>query len=204
VGVFYAVSAILFIQYRFRLENDSYELSREIVQRTRELQNLFTNARAMADQAETQFQMDGKGWGQRALFLTRLVMWIGARMEYLEKYAQMELWRVRRERYWMRWVGRLSTPLVVLVWLVIFAFWPAPEANAVGFRVLQGAALIMAILVSWLSYARWQTPTEAVKDKLGLDGWVRFASLDVDNTIGDQVRRDKERLVEYRALTRGR
>ena len=125
-------------------------------------------------------------------------------MEYLEKYAQMELWRVRRERYWMRWVGRLSTPLVVLVWLVIFAFWPAPEANAVGFRVLQGAALIMAILVSWLSYARWQTPTEAVKDKLGLDGWVRFASLDVDNTIGDQVRRDKERLVEYRALTRGR
>lgn len=204
LGVFYAVSAILFIQYRFRLENDSYELSREIVQRTRELQNLFTNARAMADQAETQFQMDGKGWGQRALFLTRLVMWIGARMEYLEKYAQMELWRVRRERYWMRWVGRLSTPLVVLVWLVIFAFWPAPEANAVGFRVLQGAALIMAILVSWLSYARWQTPTEAVKDKLGLDGWVRFASLDVDNTIGDQVRRDKERLVEYRALTRGR
>lgn len=204
LGVFHGVSAILFIQYRFRLENDSYELSREIVQRTRELQNLFTNARAMADQAETQFQMDGKGWGQRALFLTRLVMWIGARMEYLEKYAQMELWRVRRERYWMRWIGRITTPLVLITWLVVFAFWPAPGANEIGFRVLQGVAVILAIIVSWMSYARWQTPTEAVKDKLGLDGWVRFASLDVDNTIGDQVRRDKERLVEYRALTRGR
>ncbi|MDP1875196.1 hypothetical protein [Phenylobacterium sp.] len=203
-GVFYGVSAILFIQYRFRLENDSYELSREIVQRTRELQNLFTNARAMADQAETQFQMDGKGWGQRALFLTRLVMWIGARMEYLEKYAQMELWRVRRERYWMRWVGRITTPLVLIIWLAIFAFWPAPEGNEAGFRGLQLVALIMGVVVSWISYVRWQTPTAAVKDKLGLDGWVRFASLDVDNTIGDQVRRDKERLVEYRALTRGR
>ncbi|WGM31264.1 hypothetical protein [Brevundimonas sp. NIBR11] len=203
-GVFYGVSAILFVQYRFRLENDSYELSREVVQRTRELQNLFTNARALSDQAETQFQMDGKGWGQRALFLTRLVMWIAARMEYLEKFAQMELWRVRRERYWMRWVGRITTPFVLLVWLAVFAIWPAPAAHEAGFRILQLVALGLAVLVSWMSYYRWQTPTAAVKDKLGVEGWVRYASLDVDNTIGDQVRRDKERLVEYRALTRGR
>ncbi len=204
LGLFFGVSSILFVQYRFRLENDSYELSREVVQRTRELQNLFTNARALSDQAETQFQMDGKGWGQRALFLTRLVMWIAARMEYLEKFAQMELWRVRRERYWMRWVGRITTPLVLLVWLAVFALWPAPALNEAGFRGLQAVAVAMGLLVSWLSYFRWQTPTAAVKDKLGVEGWVRYASLDVDNTIGDQVRRDKERLVEYRALTRGR
>jgi len=204
VGVFFGVSSVLFVQYRFRLENDSYELSREVVQRTRELQNLFTNARAMSDQAETQFSTDGKGWGERALFLTRLTMWIGARMEYLEKFAQMELWRVRRERYWMRWVGRITTPFVLLVCVAAFAFWPAPTINEAGFRVLQLAALALAVLVSWLSYYRWQTPTAAVKDKLGVDGWVRYASLDVDNTVGEQVRRDKERLVEYRALTRGR
>ena len=204
VGVFFGVSSVLFVQYRFRLENDSYELSREVVQRTRELQNLFTNARAMSDQAETQFSTDGKGWGERALFLTRLTMWIGARMEYLEKFAQMELWRVRRERYWMRWVGRITTPFVLLVCVAAFAFWPAPAINEAGFRVLQLAGLALAVLVSWLSYYRWQTPTAAVKDKLGVDGWVRYASLDVDNTVGEQVRRDKERLVEYRALTRGR
>ncbi len=204
VGLFFALSTVLFVQYRFRLENDSYELSREVVQRTRELQNLFTNARALSDQAETQFTTDGKGWGERALFLTRLVMWIGARMEYLEKFAQMELWRVRRERYWTRWVGRITTPLVLLIWIVAFAFWPAPAGAEINFRLLQLAALVLGIVVSWLSYARWQTPTAAVKDKLGVDGWVRYASLDVDNTVGDQVRRDKERLVEYRALTRGR
>lgn len=204
IGLFFGVSTILFIQYRFRLENDSYELSREIVQRTRELQNLFTNARALSDQAETTYQMDGKAWGQRALYLTRLVMWIGARMEYLEKFTQMELWRVRRERYWMRWFGRFSTPLVGLIWLWAFASWPAPVADELGFRVLQALAVILAIGVSLLSYFRWQTPAAAIQEKLGADSWVRYASLDVDNTVGDQVRRDKERLVEYRALTRGR
>ncbi len=203
VGLFFGVSTILFIQYRFRLENDSYELSREIVQRTRELQNLFTNARALSDQAETTYQMDGKAWGQRALYLTRLVMWIGARMEYLEKFIQMELWRVRRERYWMRWFGRFSTPLVLLVWLGVFALWPAP-GDGVGFRLLQVVAVVLAVTVSWLSYFRWQTPTTAIQDKLGAESWVRYASLDMDNTVGDQVRRDKERLVEYRNLTRSR
>jgi membrane protein implicated in regulation of membrane protease activity len=203
-GVFWALQAILFIQYRFQLENDSYELSREVVQRTRELQNLFTSARAMADQAETQFQMDGKGWGRRAMYLTRLTMWIGARMEYLEKHVQMELWRVRRERYWMRWAQRIMTPLVLIAGLVVLALEPAPETGEAGFRGLQVLAAVLGVAVSWLSYFRWRTPVAAVQDKLGVDGWVRYASLDVDNAVADQVRRDKERLVEYRALTRGR
>jgi hypothetical protein len=203
LGLYWGLQAVLFIQYRFQLENDSYELSREIVQRTRELQNLFTTARAMADQAETQFANDGKAWGQRALYLTRLTMWLGARMEYLEKHVQMELWRVRRERYWMRWAQRFMTPLVLIVGLVVLALEPAPETGEVGFRALQGLAAVLGVLVSWLSYFRWRTPTAAIQDKLGVDGWVRYASLDVDNAVSDQVRRDKERLVEYRALTRG-
>jgi hypothetical protein len=157
----------------------------------------------MADQAETQFANDGKAWGQRALYLTRLTMWLGARMEYLEKHVQMELWRVRRERYWMRWAQRIMTPLVLIAGLVVLALEPAPETGEVGFRALQGLAAVLGALVSYLSYFRWRTPTAAIQDKLGVDGWVRYASLDVDNAVADQVRRDKERLVEYRALTRG-
>lgn len=201
-GLWWGVQAILFTQYRFKMENDSYELSREIVQRTRELQNLFTSARAMADQAETQFSNDGRGWGKRALYLTRLTMWLGARMEYLEKYVQMELWRIRRERYWTRWLQRFAAPAVFLTWLALFLLEPAPSHD-VAFRGLQIGAVVLAAIVSWVSYVRWRTPTEAIQDKLGVESWVRYASLDVDNAVGEQVRRDKERLVEYRALTRG-
>ncbi|MGV8928335.1 MAG: hypothetical protein ACOH1E_01160 [Brevundimonas sp.] len=203
LGLYWGIQQILFIQYRFRLENDSYQLSREIVQRTRELQNLFTSGRAMADQAETRYQQDGKAWGQRALYLTRLTMWLGARMEYLEKYVQMELWRVRRERYWMRWLSRIMTPLVFVSGVAIFALQPGLVGHEVALRGLQGLAVVLSAIVGLLSYFRWQTPVSAVQDKLGIENWVRYASLDVDNAVADQVRRDKERLVEYRALTRG-
>lgn len=204
LGAYWGLNAILFIQYRFRLENDSYELSREIVQRTREIQNLFTNARAIADQAETHFQTDGKGWGQRAMYLTRLTMWMGARMEYLEKFIQMELWRVRRERYWMRWFSRFMAPLIFILWLWLFVLERVPGVHEMEFRALQVLAVVLGAGVSWMSYFLWQTPVAAIQDKLGIDGWVRYASLDVDNAVADQVRRDKERLVEYRNLTRGR
>ena len=203
LGLYWGIQAILFIQYRFRLENDSYQLSREIVQRTRELQNLFTTGRAMPDQAETKYQQDGKAWGLRAMYLTRLTMWLGARMEYLEKYVQMELWRVRRERYWMRWLARILTPMVFVIGVAILAVQPAPAGHEAAYRGLQALAVVLSAVVSLLSYFRWQTPTSAVQDKLGIENWVRYASLDVDNAVADQVRRDKERLVEYRALTRG-
>ena len=202
-GLYWGAQAILFIQYRFKLENDSYQLSRSIVQRTRELQNLFTSGRAMADQAETQYQQDGKAWGQRAMYLTRLTMWLGARMEYLEKYVQMELWRVRRERYWMRWLSRILTPLVFVGGVAIFALQPGIAGHEVALRGLQGLAVVLSAIVGLMSYFFWQTPTSAVQVKLGIENWVRYASLDVDNAVADQVRRDKERLVEYRALTRG-
>ena len=202
-GLYWGIQSILFIQYRFRLENDSYQLSREIVQRTRELQNLFTTGRAMPDQAETKYQQDGKAWGLRAMYLTRLTMWLGARMEYLEKYVQMELWRVRRERYWMRWLARILTPMVFIAGVIILAAQSAPAGHEVAYRGLQALAVVLSAVVSLLSYFRWQTPTSAVQDKLGIENWVRYASLDVDNAVADQVRRDKERLVEYRALTRG-
>ena len=131
--------------------------------------------------------------------------WRGLRIARQENgHARNALWRTRRERYWMSWVGGLSVSAVLFAGLLIIGFWPVPGADDIGYRALQGFAAMLALGVSWLSFYRWQTPMAAVRDKLGVEGWVRYASLDVDNTVGDQVRRDKERLVEYRALTRGR
>lgn len=72
------------------------------------------------------------------------------------------------------------------------------------FRILQALALTLGLLVSWASFFRWRTPVTLVQTKLDPGSWIRYASLDLDDSIGEQVRRDKERLVEYRKLTRSR
>jgi len=88
--------------------------------------------------------------------------------------------------------------------VAVLAGQPAPAGHETAYRLLQGLAIVLGAVVSIASYFFWRTPTtSAVQDKLGIENWVRYASLDVDNAVADQVRRDKERLVEYRALTRG-
>ena len=90
-----------------------------------------------------------------------------------------------------------------LGWAVPFLLQPAP-ADQLGFRVLQLLALAIAAGCTYGSWFHFRTPADLVQTKLGSETWIRYAALDLDDTIGDQVRRDKERLVEYRSLTRGR
>ena len=203
--VFAGVNALIFLQYRISLENRSYELSRQIIQRTRELQNLYTTLRALPDQEETRYQNQGEEWGQRSKFLLRLIMWVAKRVEYLEKYIQVEMWRVRRERYWINWAGGVLVFLITGAWAALFVLQQAPQmaGGAGAFRIVQVIGLALGLVFAWASYHFWKTPLNLAKDKLGAESWIRYATLDLDDTIGDQVSRDKSRLVEYRTLNKG-
>ena len=204
--VFAGINALVFQQYRISLENRSYELSRLIVQRTRELQNLYTTLRALPDQEETRHVNAGKAWGARSAYLVRLMMWVAQRMEYLEKFIQVEMWRVRRERYWINWAGGFLVVLILAVWgalLLIQTGSPMPAAPW-AFRLFEGLALVLGLGLAWATYHFWKTPLNLARDKLGSEAWIRYATLDLDNTIGDQISRDKERLVEYLNLNKGR
>jgi hypothetical protein len=91
---------------------------------------------------------------------------------------------------------------VLLAWAAVVALVPPPAEAGGEFRLLQGLALLIGLGVSWLSYAAWVTPPQLARDKLGAETWIRYAALDMDNVVGEQTRRDKERLVEYRSLNR--
>ncbi len=200
--IYAGVNALVFSQYRISLENRSYELSRLIIQRTQELQRLFTTVKAMPDQMETQFTNNGKGWGERSKYLVRLLIWLGARVEAVEKFLQVEMWRVRRERYWTNRAGFLLVALILFGWVAYLALQAAPAVNPLAFRVLQIFGLMVGGALGLSSYVFWQTPFNLAKDTLATDSWVRFGDLDVDDVVGEQVNRDKNRLVEYRTLNK--
>lgn len=200
-AILLGINALIYAQYRYALENRCYSLSRLIVQRTREMQNLFLSIKAMPDQEETRFP-DGAAWGARASYLMRLLVWVGQRMEYLERYLQMEMWRTRRERYWLSWAGGLGIVLIMGLWGWWLAMLAPPAGGETDFRILQAASALVGLLMAFSSYALFKTPVNLARDKLGAEGWVRYATLDLDNALGDQVRRDKERIVEYRNLNK--
>lgn len=197
-GIMVGVNALIYAQYRYALENRCYSLSRLIVQRTREIQNLFLSIKALPDQEETRFP-DGHVWGSRSSYLMRVLLWVGQRMEYLERYLQMEMWRTRRERYWLSWAGGIGIVLIMSLWV----WWLITRhGTGVEFRLLQVVGFGAGILMALTSYMLFKTPVNLARDKLGADGWVRYSTLDLDNAVGDQVNRDKQRITEYRNLNK--
>ncbi len=201
-GLYFATGQLVQRQYRYELLNDALAASRPVLERTKDVHNLFTEARSLADQAETDFVNEGKGWGQRAKHLTRVSMWLGARMEYLERFVQMQLWRTRREWFFLRWGSRMALGLTLVVWGGVALWLNQHPGHGPVSRGLAPVVFLVGLAAAWASWRFWETPADAIVEGLGVSRWVRHADLDVDDTIADQVRRDKERLVEYRILTR--
>jgi hypothetical protein len=210
-AAYFGAGEIVFRFYRQTLSIESSNLSRVIVQRTADLQRVFLALKAKVDLDETSYGDDGEQWGIESARLMRLLMWVAKRLEYIEKFIQAEMWRVRRQRYWGGLGGvSLSIALALVMTLVTLAI-PTPEAlrlNAVfgiplgslGVKTLMIAA-ILALAAA--SYLLWRTPIDMVRMQLKSESWIRFGDLQLDEAIGDQVKRDKARLVEYRTLNRG-
>ena len=110
---------------------------------------------------------------------------------------------MRRERYWINWGGGGLVFVILGAWALAFLLLTPPAGAATGFRVLQGIGLVLGAGFALASYHFWKTPMNLARDKLGAESWIRYATLDLDDTIGDQVSRDKNRLVEYRTLNKG-
>ncbi|MEI9964921.1 MAG: hypothetical protein WDM92_09595 [Caulobacteraceae bacterium] len=103
-----------------------------------------------------------------------------------------------------RLAGGVLTVGLFGAWAVAMVYAPAQAllGHVSTFRTLQGYGLAIGLGLALSSYALWKTPADLVKRTLTSGSWVRYADLDVDNVLGDQVRRDKERLVEYRSLNK--
>lgn len=201
VMLYVLLSFGFFELFKLRLTNRAGELSRMMVQRTQDLRKIFIWVQAYPDQLETDHFGDQKAWGGRSQFLMRLLMWLAKRMEYIEAYVQVEMWRIRRARFWAATTGLILT--LMLLAAGVAAAWLVPNrwSQASG-PIAPGVVTAVFVLLGYLSYQFWNPSMSIVKEKLAPESWVRFGSLELDRVIGNQVRRDKERISEYLALNK--
>jgi hypothetical protein len=176
-AAYFGAGEIVFRFYRQTLSIESSNLSRVIVQRTADLQRVFLALKAKVDLDETSYGDDGEQWGIESARLMRLLMWVAKRLEYIEKTLA------------------IPTPEA----LRLNAVFGIP-LGSLGVKTLMIAAILAPAAASYLL---WRTPIDMVRMQLKSESWIRFGDLQLDEAIGDQVKRDKARLVEYRTLNRG-
>ncbi len=147
---FKAQSTVEFDYYSNSQIQSCRTLDKQVGFRTKNLSNLISNLTARIDKdGRTQHQSD---WPERCRRWVKLVYWLSQRQETIERYAQLEFWRVRRihaqyiiagnirnYQVRMRCVGQMAvTTLVATV-----------AAAGLGYQTFKMVTGNIGALVSW-------------------------------------------------------
>jgi len=191
-------------QLKTEIISNGRTLATEIQARVNNLVKNFTEFLANIDREEAYEEMTDAEWTHRSAWWAKLTMWNPKRIEYIEKFVQSEM---QRMRIFSIWSGRGGSAIAWLIWggaialaaaFTVAALAMTGGAGAVALEswLLLGAGAIMSIYATRSSLKTSITladVTEAIgREPMGRTS--RFADIELHNKVGEQIRRDKEKL----------
>lgn len=162
--------------------------------RTKNLTNLIDDIipRITDDQYVLRNAGKEKEWPERSRRWAILVYWLGKRLEFIERYIQIEIWLMRREHYWMNRAARVAFYLIAAGWLAVMAFIAIVRMHmGMGCDPMHIVAYFVAIAagltVLLVSYTNWSTPFSLLEDKLQPANWKRFCDVHLQEKFAVQI-----------------
>lgn len=178
-------------------------LATEIQARTNSLIKNLTDFLANIDREEASEDMTEVEWTHRSAWWAKMTLWNPKRIEYVEKFLQSEMQRLRFDYMRTGFWGGLAAEAVfyglVVMSLVSLALVAAMKGLTAGVMLGAGAwvaGLVIAIYVTGVS-KRSSLKLSDVVDSIGREPMgrsSRFADVELHRKIAEQIRRDKEKL----------
>lgn len=157
-----------------------------------------------------------EAWPLEVKKWSKLAFWLNARVEHIELMMQLQMWRIRRLHYGIRWVGHiLTTVLTILAVGSVVAISVAggvmltPHVLAAGSDGVwkAGSAVLLALtcLVS-VFYLSLMTRhknipnLDLIRKTLATDGMRSFRDVRLHDKLADFVRREKKSQVYYEKM----
>jgi hypothetical protein len=198
LGAFHFLNSQLFGEYREKLHRSAANVSHGTVQRTKQLAKLFGELHFNIEDGQNVLK-DRRQWPDDAGRWTVMAYWISQRLDYLERFIQIEMWRIRRGHYWVNRGGYVLTWVTgallacgvvgVAVWLLIAGqidkTWP------VFLELAMAAAAAAYMTVQSYVRADWRTPLSFVAEQLHPGDWERYSGLKLHEELYKQARTDK-------------
>jgi hypothetical protein len=175
-------------------------LANALQEHVNKLTKNFIEFLADIDREEASNDMTDPQWTNRSAWWMILSMWVPKRIEYVEKFLQSEMQRLR--------IFMLRSALAGYVagFAVLFGF---ALAAAVALWLMPGAlswklamwlsAFVVSLVFTWfsLSSSVKLADISAALGKEPLGKSSRFADIDLHEKLGEQIRRDKEKLRQH-------
>lgn len=175
-------------------------LANALQERVNNLTKNFIEFLADIDREEANQDMTDPEWTNRSAWWMILSMWMPKRIEYIEKFLQSEMQRLRIFMLRSALVGYAAGygVLIGIAALSALALWFVPAGGAFKFAVWL-SALVLSAGFTWFSL-RSSLKLSDIASALGrepLGKSSRFADIDLHEKLGEQIRRDKEKLRQH-------
>ncbi|MDQ0464199.1 hypothetical protein QO010_001980 [Caulobacter ginsengisoli] len=202
--VFAAANRLLALLYQNALRNTANVVNAQAMSRTQSLSNLFTKLMKQIDGRKTELNdANRKRWPKEAGRWMMIAYWVAGRLDFIERFVQIQMWRVRRAHYFINRTGYAATWIIAVSLLVagLLLAWvnhkALPDLPMVKWVVMAIAGLTIAAM-NYASYAvaGWRTPLDLVRSTLSTENWHRYGSLKIHEQLSNQLHSDKQLLVE--------
>jgi hypothetical protein len=162
LAFFWILNAWLSSQFKQSAENSATRTQVGLVQRFRDLVNSITDAENQIYSSEFEGQKDL--WPHRAEWWSTLLIWLCKRVEYIERFLQIEMWQIRRNFFFINMSGLAS--------IVILAVGLTATGSFVSEIQLAPAwyfsfSSIFLLIISFLSFFKWDPSIDIVEHHLG-------------------------------------
>lgn len=200
VGIVYlALNALLkrtTREWKLVFTTNARDLSSKIQNRMNSLtQNYQTFLRELAEAHTKTGDIEGNDWLERTKWWTQIAVWTAFRVDFIEKFLQSEMQRVRIFAYWSDTIGNASAFAVwffccALAGTTIWAFEGLDPSRLTFWWFCAGT--IVAAYFAWsTTLPKFSISPRAIEDSVGDHDWNRFSDLKLDEEMGDQIKKAK-------------
>lgn len=226
VGVAVVFSARLRTRHMIRRHTDRYEeaikascnvlaslLSIRVHSLTEVIPQLFHKIDRSKWQMLTESRLDD--WPVEVKKWSKLAFWLSARVEHIELLMQVQMWRIRRLHYGIRWVGRWLS-----FWIGILALaFSVGVASGLGWALYVAgrwdmgsplALILYGVLTVITAFASWRmaqmtfnynTPDlDIIRRTLKTDTMRRFSDVRLHRQVAEHVSEQKQSQVYNESL----
>lgn len=168
------------------------------------------------DRSKWQMLTDGRldEWPTEGKKWSTLAFWLSARVEHIELLMQVQMWRIRRLHFGIRWIGRILSGLIALSAVALLGatsaggFWLlstnlAQEQQLVGlslFVVVTMAGLISSTSMARMSYTHDTPDLDIIRNTLKTDTMKRFRDVKLHDQVAEHVFEQKKSQVYSETL----
>jgi hypothetical protein len=154
-------------------------------------------------------------WPMEVKKWSKLAFWLSARVEHIELLMQVQMWRIRRLHYGIRWIGKWLTRLIhasalSMVIAEFFLIWnissirgvfrisdPVPIVACTVFALI---TLVTGQVLAWMSFHYNITDYDIIRRTLKTDTMKRFSDVRLHRQVAEHVADQKESQVYNETL----